>query len=124
MNHYHLMYNCTGGAAKDPHGVLSTCPVLYIVAGLGHKLLVKFMYIDGGVKCCCPVGHACVEVRVRDGNGLNAPQLLNLPFRISGERVDTIPKDVAASCTAHESRWGTAWPCIAGSPVDAFLPDD
>ena len=54
-----------------PEGGVRTCPILYLLARARDPLLVKLMHINCSAKLCCPGGHACVEMGVRNGYRLD-----------------------------------------------------
>ena len=75
-----------------------TRPVLHALAGLHDPPPVGLVHIDGRVELLRPIGHARVEVRVRDRDGPDAAELADARARVVVQHRDAVPQDVALAC--------------------------
>src|SRR5215471_16535491 len=60
------------------------------------------MQVDRGIKLLCPLNHGRIEMRVRDGDGLQAAPLLNCCYRVAIQVANTIPQHIALICLEQQ----------------------
>jgi len=78
-----------------------------VTVGLSHKVLVLLMNVHRAIKRLGPSYDAAIEVRVRDGNCLDAPKAVQLLCNLRLQDIDAVPQYVTRACrqSHHNSAW-------------------
>lgn len=70
-----------------------------MAVGLGDKAPVFLVDVHGCIKLLRPGCNASIEVRVGDGNGLHAAQLMQMSRNIGLQDINAVPEYVSRACS-------------------------
>lgn len=70
-----------------------------MAVGLSHVVFALLVNVHRAIKLLGPGCYVTIEVRVRDGNGLDATQAVQLFCRFWLQDIDAVPQNVARACS-------------------------